>query len=41
VLLGGPGGARGEGPRAGGADRAVEGAPPAEDFKASDDDVPF
>jgi single-strand DNA-binding protein len=45
VLLGGPGGGRGEG-AARGADRSAEGAPaggaPAgEDFKASDDDVPF
>jgi single-strand DNA-binding protein len=46
VLLGGPGGARGEtSPRgaAGAAEgeRMAEGAPSGDDFKASDDDVPF
>jgi single-strand DNA-binding protein len=44
VLLGGPGGGRGEGAGAGaprGADRPAEGAPAGDDFKASDDDVPF
>jgi single-strand DNA-binding protein len=44
VLLGSRdgGGGRGDaGPRGGGPAEAEEGAPPADDFKVSDDDVPF